>query len=852
MRRKAKWQPKLIAAVLAVGLAALPVQSSLSQAYADSKAAEAVPEETEEEPEKESSYKTEETGKDNTNKVESGEGKLDEENQNTGSNTGDKSETGEKDPSSSDGETEGKEETEEEKEESSSEAGDKDETEGSKEESSTEEETEESTEPETEGSTEESSESESKADTEESTEAGPEDSKDETEETVESSEEEVEQETTVSNDKKPEVQKLEEVKKLVEEETEKQIEDPVAMIGEQGYETLQEAVNAAEDDAIVTLMKDTQENIKVPEGKVFTLDLNGKTLNGGTKTGKEGYAAIENYGIITITDEVGGGTIKRDDHNVGGYYVIDNQGDMTFEGGSVENDSGIGENGSSLIRNIGTKEKEAVLTINDGNFRQSNFNVIKNDDLGYLYIDGGMISSKRVAVQNWSIAEINGGEINGYIWASVWSGEFPDSELTINESAVVNGTIKALVDKLYKPSEQYPDPVYPHIYIEGGTFDVNWDVENEDFVEVSGGAFTSPVDSKYLAEGHVCAGKDGQYIVAEKQENADVNISVEKPKTSFEEITNDQVEAGDIEDKVVTDTVETVKDNFKNNEEVQKKEAVTGLETAVKMDSLLGDSYQDVKTEVEVKMNIGFKNMTLEKAEAGTKVTQLVFEVHPSYRIRINDEEPTEDRTLDNEHLSGKTITFRLPIPSAVTEAYAKVTHQGDVDYYDIEGSGANQYIEVKATHFSEFVVEFTNSKPSSGSGSGGSSTIRNNGTWHQDNVGWWFAKTGGGYPADQWYECYWNGQMKWYHFNAQGYLDAGWFTDKDGATYYLHNQHDNQFGYMYTGWNWIDGKCYYFTPNTIAGGLKQGMLYKKGITPDGYSVNEAGAWTVNGTVQMK
>ena len=143
-------------------------------------------------------------------------------------------------------------------------------------------------------------------------------------------------------------------------------------------------------------------------------------------------------------------------------------------------------------------------------------------------------------------------------------------------------------------------------------------------------------------------------------------------------------------------------------------------------------------------------------------------------------------------------------------------------------------------------------SKGSSGSGSGSSSTIRNNGSWHQDNVGWWFAKIGGGYPADQWYECYWNGQMKWYHFNAQGYLDAGWFTDKDGATYYLHNLHDNHFGYMYTGWNWIDGKCYYFTPNTIAGGPKQGMLYKNGITPDGYSVNETGAWTVNGVAQTK
>lgn len=50
----------------------------------------------------------------------------------------------------------------------------------------------------------------------------------------------------------------------------------------------------------------------------------------------------------------------------------------------------------------------------------------------------------------------------------------------------------------------------------------------------------------------------------------------------------------------------------------------------------------------------------------------------------------------------------------------------------------------------------------------------------------------------------------------------------------------------MLTGWQWIDGKCYYFSQ--VSDG-KKGHLVKDMITPDGYTVNANGEWTVNGTV---
>ena len=132
------------------------------------------------------------------------------------------------------------------------------------------------------------------------------------------------------------------------------------------------------------------------------------------------------------------------------------------------------------------------------------------------------------------------------------------------------------------------------------------------------------------------------------------------------------------------------------------------------------------------------------------------------------------------------------------------------------------------------------------------SQSLAPNGNWESDANGWKFKTTAGAYPTDNWYECVWNNAKNWYHFDANGYLNSGWFTDKDGQTYYLHDAHDNGFGYMYTGWHWIGGKCYYFNPVSGTNGLVKGVLFKNTTTPDGYTVDATGAWTVNGVVQTQ
>lgn len=55
--------------------------------------------------------------------------------------------------------------------------------------------------------------------------------------------------------------------------------------------------------------------------------------------------------------------------------------------------------------------------------------------------------------------------------------------------------------------------------------------------------------------------------------------------------------------------------------------------------------------------------------------------------------------------------------------------------------------------------------------------------------------------------------------------------------------QNDDE-SYPVDGWQWIDGKCYYFT--------SEGYCLLNTATPDGYIVDNTGAWTVNGVVQIQ
>ena len=294
--------------------------------------------------------------------------------------------------------------------------------------------------------------------------------------------------------------------------------EAVAQIGDNGYVTLAAAIAEAKDGDTVKLLKDVTENVEIAAGKELTLDLNGKTLNGGTVKGK---AALTNYGTITIKDSSTAktGTIKRDDNGTTGetsYYVIRNQGTMTIESGTVINNSGYRKTnptgsmiGSSLICN-GDCDEGGTLTIKGGTLTQNNFIAIKNGALGVLHVTGGTITSNHSAIQNWFKADITGGEIKGQLWTDAYIADESVGETKIGGDAKFTGEI---VMDIY-------GSVAPTLAINGGNLNVTkWRITNAAAnagakPAVSGGTFKAAVPEDYCADGFIpTKNADGTYGV---------------------------------------------------------------------------------------------------------------------------------------------------------------------------------------------------------------------------------------------------------------------------------------------------------------------------------------------------
>lgn len=289
------------------------------------------------------------------------------------------------------------------------------------------------------------------------------------------------------------------------------------------YETLQAAIDAAAQNATVTLLADTRENVTISTYGL-TLDLNGHTLNGGTVAGKPALTVTSR---VTVKDSSAAqtGTIMREDtaanSGVSSHYVIDVQGAgwLTFESGNVKNNSGNDSGkGASLVR-VGDDSiaKYPGLNIKGGTFTQDNFIVIKVDS-GDLFLNGGTLNSANsYAVENWHRAAIKGGTVNGTVAAWTYSGGH-NSTLTIS-GGTVNGNVASV-------SYDKAEGKVAKVSITGGTVNGmlgtytygNGLILIEDpakaTIAVTGGTFSKD-PSKYVVENSgVTPNGDGTYGVA--------------------------------------------------------------------------------------------------------------------------------------------------------------------------------------------------------------------------------------------------------------------------------------------------------------------------------------------------
>ena len=273
----------------------------------------------------------------------------------------------------------------------------------------------------------------------------------------------------------------------------------VAQIGETKYATLQEAVNAANDNT-VKLLENVTEDINIPTGINVTLDLNGHKI-----TNVSGHTiTVEKGGKLNISDSVGTGVVDNTSHGKGAivnsgevtlnggtfkrsaekgtyspygnggnsWYTIANYGTMEINTGvTVENAGGY----SSMIRNGGEATADCNLTIRGGNFT-GGINTVKNDLFGVLTINGGNFSNiAQYVIMNWNKAEITAGTFQTLDTASavLFTSAFGSNANYVGELTISGGEFKHASDTQEMIVDHYDESNKGNAVVTGGKFDAD-------------------------------------------------------------------------------------------------------------------------------------------------------------------------------------------------------------------------------------------------------------------------------------------------------------------------------------------------------------------------------------------
>lgn len=282
----------------------------------------------------------------------------------------------------------------------------------------------------------------------------------------------------------------------------------------QKYNTASEAIAAVSDGGTIKLSGGLGADEVINADKKFTLDMNNAVIvdnektpvnvdvngaltltgNGSVECNKNGKPAINNNGNLTIEN---GSYTRSVDEKGNSYYTMVNHGNTVINNGIFQAPRII----SSMISNgywdyaqdykAGEMAEYPELTINGGTFINA-FYVIKNDDNGKLYINGG----------NFYGTIFN----NGYEMV-VKGGNFK----------VTDGTYNIGMRKLNDVMNS------GKLLIEGGTFYSNGEVNfkhngggEEPEVVIKGGKFSAVAPEKYIAEGYEQKYIDGYYVVSAK------------------------------------------------------------------------------------------------------------------------------------------------------------------------------------------------------------------------------------------------------------------------------------------------------------------------------------------------
>ena len=266
----------------------------------------------------------------------------------------------------------------------------------------------------------------------------------------------------------------------------------VASVGDSKYQSLAEAIDAAQDGQTVTLLADAAEDVVI--SKSITLDLGGKTL---TNT---------NVGKATISVQSGTVTVKNGNVKGGtGYYNIEAKKDANLTLTDVT--ATAGNTGSSMIDNWGT------LTITSGTYN-GGLNVVKSEEDSKLTITGGTFELS-YATNGYT------GVIFAYGDTTISGGEFIQSLTTTGRwnhpTVVLTGVVEGHTAITRVTGGHFVNKMSGESIFRGVG------KATSDNFKVSGGTFNKSIPDAYCADGFIpTKNADGTYGVKEGQYVAEI------------------------------------------------------------------------------------------------------------------------------------------------------------------------------------------------------------------------------------------------------------------------------------------------------------------------------------------
>lgn len=534
------------------------------------------------------------------------------------------------------------------------------------------------------------------------------------------------------------------------------------------YKTLQDAITNAM--AQVVLTSNVTESVTIPAGKSIQLNLNDHKItntagkhtitNNGTLTiagngtvdnVSHGRAALYNEKDATAIVESGAFTRSQEAGNSpsssGGnsWYVVYNDGTLTFNGGTVESTGKF----SSLIVS-GQNDSSAVMTINNGNF-SNGFIVIKAEG-GTTNITGGTFNSPEQTLQNWdSITTVTGGTLNGAISSWVWENSTTNG-VTISGDAVVNGNLTAA-------NYDNKSSIASSITINGGKINGELKKRNIDDAadatytgakfEVTAGTFTKKFSASYLASGLALKeNADGTYTVGEKtvdtkpaepektevSDNAESKVEVKKEDNitasevveaakSTEIVSKDDATTDKISQEVTNSATVTVNGKDVAIDSTEAAEAAKGAISAAATDSSKNFDPDAENKDITI---VAVPKLVVEPKAAANNDTDvsMTFDIKMLYDVKATVADDVKNMTESNtvtleknkempaEQVPTVAISLdvsALKIPEGQKVFVRHVKEDGTVYYYEAETKTENGIVKtitfVNPDGFSEFTV---------------------------------------------------------------------------------------------------------------------------------------------------